>query len=186
MPRPRKKGSITKTENAAVIEKGDNSNFVSKNLMIMQLGETKVDLDDPEEVRERISQFFQMMIELDSKPTMTGLSMALGYDHKRITEIINNLPLGGMNGAAYKLHGYTTSQVPKETRELICTAVDIMKSLWEDYMLNGKVHPACGIFYGKNFFGMKDEVEHIVNNNTVTEELTAEDIAKRYLQDNNG
>jgi hypothetical protein len=186
---PRKKTGLTKgsVNSPELVEPGDNSKFVQKNLMIMQLGEDKVDLDCPDEVKERISQYFQLMIELDSRPTMTGLAMALGYNHNRIHEIINNLPLGGKTGTAYKLYGQTTSSVPKESRDLISAAVDVMKSLWEDYMQNGKIYPACGIFLGKNFYGMKDEVEHVVTaNNNPLDEYSAEDIAQRYIQDKNG
>lgn len=179
-----RKGSVNHPE---LVEPGDNSKFVQKNLMIMKLGEEKVDLDYPDEVKERISQYFQLMIDMDAKPTMTGLAMALGYDAHRITEIINNLPIGGKSGNAYKLYGQTTSSVPKESRDLISSAVNIMKSLWEDYMQNGKIHPACGIFLGKNFYGMKDEVEHVVTaTNNPLDEYSAEDIAQRYIQDKNG
>ena len=166
-------------------EPGDNSKFLLTALAVQEIGKTKVDLTNAEAVTERISQYFELMADRDQKPTMTGLGMALGYSHKRLHEIYYNLPVGGLNGKAAKYYGHTTNPTPEDVREIIIRAVDIMKGLWEDYMQNGKINPASGIFLGKNFYGMKDEVEHVVSTpNNPLDDYSAKDIAERYgIQD---
>ena len=167
------------------LEEGDNAKYLSTALAVSAIGKTKADLTNVEEVQDRITQYFSLMIELDRKPTITGLAMALGYNYKRIHEIVYNLPVGGMKGNAAKFYGHTENHTPQEVKDVICMAYNIMQNLWEDYMSNGKINPASGIFMGKNFYNMKDEVEHVVSTpDNPLDSYSADDIAKRYIQDN--
>lgn len=166
-------------------EPGDNSKFLLTALAVQDIGKTKCDLTNAEEVKERLTQYFTLMVEKDQKPTMTGMATALGYDRHRISEIYHNLPVGGLNGKAAKYYGHTKNPTPENVREIIVKAVDMLTSLWEDYMQNGKINPASGIFLGKNFYNMKDEVEHVVSTpNNPLDDYSAKDIAERYgIQD---
>lgn len=173
-----KKGGVT--DPYVNLQPGDNSKYLLTALAVKDIGKTKCDLDSVEEVTDRIRQYFTLMADRDQKPTMTGLAMAMGYDRRRLYEIYHNLPVGGNKGrgAAY---GYTKSPCKEEVRSIICQALDIMTSLWEDYMQNGKINPASGIFLGKNFYGMKDEVEHVVSTpDNPIDNYSAADIAERY------
>lgn len=181
MARGKIKGSIA--DPLINIEPGDNTKFLTTAMEVQALGARKVDLRNYDDVRDRISQYFNLMATRDQKPTMTGLAMAMGFSHQRINEIVQNLPSGGRNGYSARL-GYTENPTKPEVRELITAAVNVMKNLWEDYMQNGKINPACGIFLGKNFYDMKDEVEHHVTADVnPVDQYSAEDIAARYITD---
>lgn len=174
-----RKGSVS--DPFVNLEPGDNSKFLMTALAVKEIGKTKVDLTDAEAVTERIRQYFELMTERDQKPTMTGLAMALGYRRQRLYEIQNNLPIGGLHGNAATFYGHTENPTPPHVREIICQALELMTTLWEDYMQNGKINPASGIFIGKNFYGMKDEVEHVVSApNNPLDNYSAEDIAEKY------
>lgn len=164
------------------IEDGDNAKYLSTALLVMEKGRTRCDLTNYDETLERIRWYFDLMVERDQKPTITGLAQALGTNHKLLWEVRNNLPSG--LGARKNMYGHKESFAPPEVRELINQAYNIMHNLWEDYMMNGKINPASGIFLGKNFYGMKDEVEHTVAvKENPLDAFSAEDIASRYLGD---
>ena len=163
------------------IEEGDNAKFLSTAMIVMEKGRNRCDLTNYDETLERIQWYFDLMIERDQKPTVTGLAQAIGVNYHKLSEIRQNKPSGMGN---HPFYGHTESFAPPEVRELIQQAYNIMHNLWEDYMMNGKINPASGIFLGKNFYGMKDEVEHTVSvKENPLDAYSAEDIASRYLND---
>lgn len=62
-------------------------------------------------------------------------------------------------------------------------AYDNLEYLWENYMQQGKINPVSGIFLGKNNYGYQDKTEFVVSSGPQADELSAEDIASRYLAD---
>lgn len=152
------------------LKPGDNNRFAQKNLELFRL--PKVDLMNNEEVLSRIDQFFSIMAKYDSKPTVTGLAMALGVDRRRLWEIKTG-NFGNVTGKYTKL--------PEEVVETIRKTYDYLEIMWEDYMLNGKINPVSGIFLGKNNFGYQDKTEYVLTPNSQKEEFDAESIRKRYL-----
>jgi hypothetical protein len=59
-----------------------------------------------------------------------------------------------------------------------------MELLWEDYMLNYKVHPTAGIFLGKNNFVYKDEQTfNLVPNQPLGGDGNPNDVAQKYRID---
>jgi hypothetical protein len=152
------------------LKPGDNNRFAQKNLELFRL--PKVDLMDNEAVLSRIYEYFAIMAKYDSKPTVTGLAMALGIDRRRLWEI-KTQNFGNVTGK------YT--QLPEEVVETIRKTYDYLEIMWEDYMLNGKINPVSGIFLGKNNFGYQDKTEYVLTPNSQKEEFDAESIRKRYL-----
>lgn len=152
------------------LKPGDNNRFAQKNLELFRL--PKVDLMDNEAVLSRIDEYFAIMAKYDSKPTVTGLAMALGIDRRRLWEI-KTQNFGNVTGK------YT--QLPEEVVETIRKTYDYLEIMWEDYMLNGKINPVSGIFLGKNNFGYQDKTEYVLTPNSQKEEFDAESIRKRYL-----
>ena len=165
------------------MEAGDNAKMILSQLEIKEkLAKEKVDLKNPDAVYQRIMDYFMMMAEMDKRPTWTGLCIALGYSRDVIINVEKNLPINRPDHA--KWAGFTDSGCPDGTRDVIKWAREVMTSLWEDYMQNGKVHPACGIFIGKNFYGMRDVVENVVTaQSNPIDDYDAEDIASRYITD---
>lgn len=160
-------------------EEGDNSKYLTTAMMVMEMGKNRCDLSNYDETAQRISDYFSLMVERDQKPTMTGLAQAFGVNTRTLQRVRNNEPVGrGRMG----FYGHTESFAPENVRELIEQAYNVMQNLWEDYMMNGKINPASGIFIGKNFYGMKDEVEHTVAlKENPLDAYNAEDIASRYI-----
>ena len=157
---------------APVTEPGDNTKYIGVSLQLFNM--TKVDLYNPDEVQERLTEYFRIHTEADMKPTVVGMAMALGVDRRRLWEI----------RAGAKIGGHTPIDLPTLTVDYIKRAYDFMENLWENYMQNGKINPVSGIFLGKNNFGYQDKTEYVVTPNVNNDsDYNAEDIKKRYLSD---
>ena len=154
-------------------EPGDNTRIVQTSMKFFDM--PKVDLHDPEAVRERLGEYFQIYGEADLKPTVAGMAMALGVDRRRLWAIANDQPNGG-NG--YKMN------IPPESTDLIKKAYEILETSMEAYANAGKINPVMSIFMMKNHFGYQDKTEYVLTPNQKQEsEYNAEDISKRYLID---
>jgi hypothetical protein len=161
-------GNNILTDAALNVEAGDNTKYVLLGAKLFNL--PPIDLHDPEQVRDRLNEFFQIHAEADMKPTVSGMGMALGLDRRRLWEIKTG------NAKAYNL--------PTLVSDSIKRAYEYMEILWENYMQNGKINPVSGIFLGKNNFGYQDKTEYVVTPNVHNDsDYNADDIRARYLTD---
>ena len=159
-------------DNGLMLEKGDNTKYLALGMRLFSL--PPIDLKDPEQVNNRLMEFFSIHAEADMKPTVSGMGMALGLDRRRLWEIKTGAKMGGT--AEYNL--------PTSTLVSIKKAYEYMEILWENYMQNGKINPVSGIFLGKNNFGYQDKTEYVLTPNTNNDsDYNADDIRKRYLTD---
>ena len=153
-------------------EPGDNAKYLALGREIFNL--PTIDLKDPEQVKDRLNEFFVIHERYDMKPTVAGMGMALGLDRRRLWEIRT-----GNFGTQKSL-----SELPTLSKDLIKKAYEYMEILWENYMQNGKINPVSGIFLGKNNFGYQDKTEYVVTPNVNSDsDYNADDIKKRYLTD---
>ena len=160
------------TDAALSVQPGDNTKYVLLGAKLFNL--PPIDLKDPEQVNERLNEFFQIHADADMKPTVSGMGMALGLDRRRLWEIKT-----GNFGTQKSL-----SELPTLTKDSIKRAYEYMEILWENYMQNGKINPVSGIFLGKNNFGYQDKTEYVLTPNSQNDsDYNAEDIKKRYLTD---
>ena len=125
----------------------------------------KLDLSDIEDVQKRVTDFFEIMKKYSNKPTIAGLSLAMGINRSKLSDL--------MHGRGV----YAT--VPPEVRELLAETYTMFESMWESYMLDGQVPSINGIFLGKNQFGYKDVVEHEVTT-TIQERIDVNAIKEKY------
>lgn len=140
---------------------GDNSRYIRHALATYQL--QPIDISDITQVQSRIEWYFDHCLTNDMKPTVTGLRNALGLSK-------NTLALWRNGEHRADTHMGTIKK-----------AFDFLEELWEDYMLNGKVNPASGIFLGKNNFGYRDEQEYIITpNSPLGENGDPTTIAQKY------
>ena len=155
---------------APITEPGDNTKYLQVSMKLMSLPD--IDLKDPNQVADRLAEYFSIQAEADLKPTVAGLGLALnGMDRRRLWEIRTDV-------------ADRNQDLPTSTRDLIKRAYKLMENLWENYMQNGKINPVSGIFLGKNNFGYQDKTEYVVTPNTHNDsDYNAEDIRKRYLTD---
>lgn len=154
------------------LEEGDNNKFLQLNMELFAL--PRIDLDNPEEVRRRLSEYFAIQAKHDIKPTVAGMAMVLGMDRKTLLAIVHDYPTGS---TGYK------SALPKSVTELIKNAYFLLENLWENYMGAGKLNPVTGIFLGKNNYGYQDKTEYVVTPNQQNDsDYSPEEIKARYIQ----
>ena len=157
---------------APVTEPGDNQKYIGVSLQLFQL--PTIDLHKPEQVEERLAEYFKIHFAADMKPTVAGMAMALGIDRRRLWEI--------KTGASTS--NRWVEELPTPTKDSIKKAYDFMENLWENYMQNGKINPVSGIFLGKNNFGYQDKTEYVVTPNVQNDsDYNKDDIMARYLPD---
>lgn len=155
------------------VEEGDNAHFMSVSMQLFNL--PKIDLHNPDEVQNRLNQYFQIYYEADLKPTVMGMAMALGVDRRRLWEIRNDAKVGGVGNI----------NLPTSSMDLIKKAYNFLENQWEFYMQQGKINPVSGIFLGKNNFGYKDQQEMVLTPNTNNEpDYDVEAIKKRLSAPN--
>lgn len=135
------------------LPEGDNNKFTSMALELMKM--PNIDNTNPQQVQQRIIDYFQLCANYDLKPTIAGLGLCIGLDRRRLWEIKNDVENRNLN-------------IPTETRNIIKATYVSMEQLWESYMVNGKINPVSGIFLGKNNFGYKDVQDHVITPNTTT------------------
>ena len=144
------------------IAPGDNARFLKNALEVNKL--PPINTADAEAVEERIQWYFCYCMENDAKPTVTGLALSIGVSRRMLSNWAN-----GTNRA-------------ETHKDIVRKAYQIMETLWEDYMLNGKINPIPGIFLGKNQFGYQDKTEVVVTpNNKLGSAGDPEAIRRRYL-----
>ena len=145
---------------------GDNAAMLYKNLAVWNL--PPIDRQDPVQVENRITEYFEICLKNDMKPSVAGLAMALKCDRTTFWKI------------AHGADGYDR-RYPAEVRSLARQAYQMLSVMTEDWLLNGKVNPAAGIFYAKNLgMGYKDISDLVVQGSSAPETYNADDIAKRY------
>jgi hypothetical protein len=144
-----KKPERTDLPNTPVIPEGDNNKYTTFALAIMQL--PKIDVRNPEQLRGRVLEYFQLCADHDMKPGVAAIGLAIGLDRRRMWEIRS----GSERNAT----------IPPECKDIINSVYDSLEALWESYMINGKINPVSGIFLGKNNFGYQDKQEYVLTPN---------------------
>lgn len=119
-----------------------------------------------EECAERINGYFRDCYEQQMIPTVENLSLALGTVRQVLWQWENG------QGCSSK----RTDMVKK--------AKQILASIDAELVSSGKIPQVVYIFRAKNFYQMSDQQEITINaQNGQEQDLNAEDIAKRYLED---
>lgn len=148
-------------DGAENIEPGDNSRFVRYALASWNL--PPIDISDPEQVENRLGQYFQYCVENDRRPQVVGMCNWLGISRQALNEWKNG-------EARASTHG-----------DIIKKAYDMMEEMWIDFMQGGKINPATGIFLAKNFFGYKDVADVVVTPNNPLQGMSADDARQRLI-----
>lgn len=144
------------------VEPGDNSRYLTHAMMVQNM--PPINTADPEQVRQRINDYFVLCADHEMKPTVTGFRMAL----KIAKSTLWTWKQGEFREGSHQA--------------IILEAYDMLEALWEDYMMNGKINPVSGIFLGKNHFGYKDQQEHILTPNSDYQPVDAKVIEEKYAE----
>lgn len=171
-PRKRRVGNPALTGDAMNLEPGDNTRAI---LDIMEIDDfPPLDMQDAAAIEERCNEYFRRCAERDFKPLVSGLAGALGMNRRLLWAVVHDADINGRG---------TMPNICRAGVIAIKKAYTHLERLMEFYMNNGKINPVSGIFLSKNNFGYSDKVEYVVTPGSGQPELSAEDIASRYLSD---
>lgn len=170
--KPRGGNSPVIGNNGLNLEAGDNTKYMTVNMALFNMPD--IDLENVEEVQQRLTDYFALYTEADMKPTVAGMALALnGMSRQMLWSITHDQPTGST--------GYKAA-LPREVTETIKKAYKIMENLWETYMNSGKVNPVAGIFLGKNNYGYQDKTEYVLTPNQQNDnDYSADEIRERYI-----
>ena len=146
---------------------GDNSRYIQHTMDMFHWG--KVDFMNPDDVEDRVLQYFKHCYDDDMKQSVAGLALALGIDRRRLWE------MGQLENQSLSI------QTTPEVREVIKHAYVMLNSQMEDYMMGGKIHPVSAIFLMKNNMDYKDQSElTLTPNMPLSQPSQIVDIQKKY------
>lgn len=141
----------------------DNAKYTTFALAIMQM--PKIDVRNPEQLRTRVAEYFQLCADHDMKPGVAAVGLAIGMDRRRLWEIRN---------------GIKNISIPQECKDIIISVYDSLEVLWEGYMSSGKINPVSGIFLAKNNFGYQDKQEYVLTPNQMSQNTDPRVIEAKY------
>lgn len=147
---------------------GDNSRFIREARVAFDGGLNRkplppIDISDPEQVKQRISEYLDFCEQYDKKPSPIAMANWLGVSR----DTLNSWKRGECRGETHS--------------DTIKRAMLLMEDVWYDMMQNGKINPASGIFLAKNVFGYRDVADVVVTPNNPMQDLDAETAKKRLI-----
>lgn len=150
-------------------EPGDNSRFIREARIAFDGGMNRkplppIDISDPEQVRQRISDYLDFCEINDKKPSVIAMANWIGVSR----ETLNTWKRGEYRSDTHS--------------DTIKKAMLMMEEIWYDMMQNGKINPASGIFLAKNIFGYKDVADVVVTPNNPMQGLDADTARKRLME----
>lgn len=158
----RKRQNVLSATGEYGTEPGDNSRFLRMALESWDL--PPVDISDPKQVEDRIKLYFNHCVENDRKPTIVSMANWLGISRDT-------------------LNSWKRGEFRSETHTpIIKKAFAVLEEQWADYMMNGKINPAAGIFIGKNWYQYADAQQIVVTPSDPYAKEKPDDIRQRYLE----
>lgn len=125
----------------------------------------EIDTKDPEQLKQRAIDYFNYCIDNDSKPGNLGLYATWGLDKSTISHILAREP-----GS------------PRAT--VIKKSIAILASVREKLAADGKLNPVTAIFWQKNYDGLKDQQEVILEpKNQIEADRSPEEVQQMLEQD---
>ena len=125
----------------------------------------EIDTKDPEQLRDRTLKYLQYCIDNKIKPGNLGLYNAWGLTKGEVSNIQQREPNSLRAG------------VIKKSRQ-------IMSQIREQLMSDGKINPVTGIFWQKNWDGLKDQQEVVVEpKKQIEADQTPEQVRQMLEQD---
>lgn len=164
---PKGAGGYKRPDSTVQAEPGDNRKYLQHNLKMWDW--PSVDMAKPEDVRDRITLYFQTCADDDMKPSVAGLALGFGIDRRTLWKWIN---------------GVQSDFVAAESRVTLKKAYQILTAQMENYMQNGKINPVAGIFLMKNNMDYQDKQEVVLTPNQPLGDQTSEkELEKKYIED---
>ena len=128
----------------------------------------KVNLDNPEEVEQAISNYFNSCLERGLRPGNLGLYAVLGLSKQDVSDAIR--------GRSKKLSSPVIDLI-KKAKEALATYREMLGA-------TGKLNPVTLIFWQKNYDGLEDkQTVEVAPKTNIEPSKTLEDIEKDYPDD---
>lgn len=167
--RGRPKGSVDKTERKkrsdhdiqANSGTGENAKMIRYAMAFSDLPD--IDYNNPEQVKQRTIDLFNISAAFDIKPSVAALAMAFHVDRRTLFD--------WLNGKSERIKN-------QKCLLTIKNAYNQINLLYETYMNTGKINPVAGIFLMKNNMGYKDTTDYIITANQ-DKQVNISDIAER-------
>lgn len=147
---------------AEYAEPGDNARYLR--FALDNMNRPPIDISDGKQVEQRIYEYFSDCVNADMKPNVVGLSNALGIDRSTL----RSWKIGECRAVSHT--------------PLVKKAFDALEELWVDYMQNGKINPASGIFIGKNHFGYRDVTDVTLTPGQQLSDQTSPELMQKQLE----
>ena len=159
----KKKNELVENQDNPVTEnKLTNADITRHNLELFQL--PYIDpYYKPEAGINRITEYFNICIKNNMKPTVEGLATAFGVDRRTLYKWVHNID---------------SDSLPVNFRVTLKKVYQVLNSNFTDLSINGKINPVISIFLMKNNFGYKDQTE--VLQTTTTETTKTDDLINKY------
>ncbi len=119
-----------------------------------------------EECCERLNEFFKHCAENNEIPTIEKMCLALGT----VRQTVWRWETGEAN-------------VSQQRRDIIKKAKEIISSMDAELAAKGKIPVPTYIFRAKNYYGMRDDPQVVVQVDNSSEKVDVEAIKRRYLTD---
>ena len=156
------KNKIIRQDRQVITNPGENTKYISHDLKLLSL--PQIDMNNPKEMEQRITDYFSICSEDDIKPTVESFALSLGISRFTLFDIMN-----GRNKSRITNHAAILSMKK---------AYDMISSYYAHMMNNGRINPIAGIFLMKNNYGYKDTTEHVVTTDS-NQDPTIDDIGNR-------
>ena len=128
----------------------------------------KIDTSDPEQVRQRVNDYFDFCETHNKRPQMVGLANWLDIDKNTLS--------------AWKAGIIKRTDIAP----IISRAMAILEEYMVDQMQDSKTNPANWIFLLKNMFQYRDQQDVVVSPNTDnTRDMSQDELEKWFLEDGN-
>ena len=121
---------------------GDGENAKMIRLLTQHEHLPRIDISDPEQVRQRIMEYFQFCIKHNLMPQIIGMSDWIGISR----DTLNSWKRGEFPGR-------------KEHQKIIEMGYSIIEEVMIAKLLDNRIPAASGIFLLKNCFNYADRVE---------------------------
>ena len=142
-------------------EPGDISRFVRHAFVAWNL--PPIDISDPNQIENRIGEYFQYCMDNDRRPGVVGMCNWIGISRQTLNEWENGVTRSATHG------------------DIIKKAKCICEEIWADLMMSNKLNPGAGCFMGKNWFNYTDTQQIVVTPNNPLQNLDEEAARKRII-----
>lgn len=149
-------------EGGSTAKKEDVSRILGNCLKWYKLDKVK----SIEELNARLEFFFTECFATGEIPTVEKMCLAIGYPRETVWRWET---------------GERECELGSAGGNIIKKAKSFLATFESEMVTEGKINPVVYIFRAKNFFGMKDQQEHVITpNNPLGDTSNPEEIAQKY------